>query len=207
MLPPGRAAAASTRALWRRAARRPRCADRIRRLRLAALSNLHHRTLRAVPHRTRRPGDVAAGARARRALPGAARRRALCAWAGALRTRWRRDEARRSAYRPWPNALARSLSALVARRRDAWRSRGHGGLLAPSPCSGGHVARRAVAAGDPRRDAELDRLRPCRRSHCARDRGPDRISRRAISRPLVGAHRARRLSRRRARRGSSSRSR
>ena len=60
MLPAGRPSAASTGPPRRRASRRAQYADRVWRFRVVALPDIHHRTLCAIPHRTRRPRELAA---------------------------------------------------------------------------------------------------------------------------------------------------
>ena len=116
------------------------------------VSNLHHRTLRAVPHRTRRLGDVAAGARARRASPGAAGRRASCARAvGACGARRRRGRGAAGAPAPlgrmrWPVLFL--LSWRSSPRRSAFRWGMVVYWLLHHAQAATHPAGRPVAAGD-----------------------------------------------------------
>ena len=124
MFPAGRPSPASPGPPRRRAARRPRHADRVRRLRAAALPDLHHRALRPIPHWARRPRDLAARARSRRAVPCVAVCGIPSARRCALRARWRRSETNERGRRLSAGRAFRSLppSARSPSRRSASRS-------------------------------------------------------------------------------------
>ena len=124
MLPAGRPSAASARPARRRASCRAQYADRVWRFRAVALPHIHHRTLCAIPHRTRRPRELAHRACSRRALPCAG----VCGIPGArrcaLRPRRGGSEAHERAGGPWLVALAGPWRARLRwwPRRSASRS-------------------------------------------------------------------------------------
>ena len=128
------------------AARRRPPAVRVRRLRDAALSDLHDRDLRRVPPELRRPGRVDARDGARAAVPGAAARRAGAAGQGALRARRHRLAAPAGPRAAGTREMAGGRRTGGARRAGARPAARHARLLG--------AARRLDEL--PRRDAALD---------------------------------------------------
>ena len=146
MLLSGRPAAASSRPLRRRIARRPRHADGIRRVFAAALSHLHDRALRPIPNRTGRARVVLVGSGPRRALRCLSDRRIESARRQTLRARRRGNAAQLSVGAAGLDPMAGAGRVRCADPRDAGNAVGHGRLLAVATCLGGDIARRAFAA-------------------------------------------------------------